>query len=163
MPTAALLALARDAAAQHALDPALVCAIVEQESAWDPHAIRYEPAFRQRYVARLGLPPTEEIARSISWGLMQVMGQVAREHGFASKFLAALCDPATALDVGCTVFAAKLRAANNTARLAGPSEDPGQPGGAMNRDVIVRALALWNGGANAAYAAQVLARLANYQ
>jgi soluble lytic murein transglycosylase-like protein len=56
-----LIALARDAAMQHSLDLALVCAIVEQESAWDPHAIRYEPAFRQRYVAPLGLPPTEEV------------------------------------------------------------------------------------------------------
>ena len=77
---AALIALARAAAAQHSLDAALICAIVEQESAWDPHAIRYEPAFRSRYVAPLGLPPTEEVARSISWGLMQVMGQVAREQ-----------------------------------------------------------------------------------
>jgi soluble lytic murein transglycosylase-like protein len=139
---AALLALARASAAQHALDPALVCAIVEQESAWDPHAIRYEPAFRQRYVARLGLAPTEEIARSISWGLMQVMGQVAREHNFTAKSLAALCDPVTALDVGCTVFATKLRAG----------------GGDLDR-----ALALWNGGANPDYAAQVLARVPHYQ
>jgi hypothetical protein len=91
----ALIALARAAAAQHSLNPALICAIVEQESAWDPHAIRYEPAFRTRYVAPLGLPPTGEVARSISWGLMQVMGQVAREHGFTAKSLAALCDPAT--------------------------------------------------------------------
>jgi soluble lytic murein transglycosylase-like protein len=30
------------------LDPALVCSVVEQESAWDAHAIRYEPAFRVR-------------------------------------------------------------------------------------------------------------------
>jgi soluble lytic murein transglycosylase-like protein len=149
---AALLALARDAAAQHALDPALVCAIVEQESAWDPHAFRYEPAFRQRYVARLGLPPTEEIARSISWGLMQVMGQVAREHGFAAKFLAALCDPAVGLDVGCTVFAAKLRAGAGDVDAA-----------SVANNVIDRALELWNGGANPDYAAQVLARVPHYQ
>lgn len=106
-----LLALARAAAARHSLDPALVCAVVEQESSWDAHAIRYEPAFRARYVAPLALPPTEEIARSISWGLLQVMGQVAREHGFRGKFLSALCDPATGLDIGCQVLAAKLAAA----------------------------------------------------
>jgi soluble lytic murein transglycosylase-like protein len=138
----ALIALARTAAAQHSLDPALICAIVEQESAWDPHAIRYEPAFRTRYVAPLGLPPTEEVARSISWGLMQVMGQVAREHGFTAKSLAALCDPATGLAIGCAVFAAKLRTSTNNAE---------------------HALALWNGGANTSYAAQVLARVAHYQ
>jgi soluble lytic murein transglycosylase-like protein len=136
----ALIALAHNAAAQDSLDPALVCAIVEQESAWDPHAIRYEPAFRTRYVAPLGLPPTD--ARSISWGLMQVMGQVAREHGFSAKSLAALCDPAAGLAIGCVVFAAKLRA---------------------SADDVQHTLTLWNGGANASYAAQVLARLAKYR
>lgn len=140
-PTPELVALARFAAAQHSLDPALVCAIVEQESAWDSCAIRYEAAFRTRYVAPLGLPATEEVARSISWGLMQVMGQVAREHGFAEKSLAALCDPAAALEIGCKVFAAKLNAA---------AQD------------VTRALNLWNGGGNRDYAPQVQARIANY-
>ncbi|HTR47976.1 MAG TPA: transglycosylase SLT domain-containing protein [Verrucomicrobiae bacterium] len=106
-----LLSLARAAASKHSLDPALVCAVVEQESAWDTHAIRYEPAFRTRYVAPLGLPSTEEVARSVSWGLMQVMGQVAREHGFTGKFLSALCEPAAGLDIGCAVLASKLAAA----------------------------------------------------
>jgi soluble lytic murein transglycosylase-like protein len=141
-PPADLIALARAAAAAHELDPALVCAVVEQESAWDAHAIRYEPAFRSRYVAPLGLPPTEEVARSISWGLMQVMGQVAREHGFSGKFLSALCDPAVGLDIGCAVLSAKISAASEN---------------------VVRALELWNGGANADYAPQVLARMATYK
>jgi soluble lytic murein transglycosylase-like protein len=120
----------------------LVCAVVEQESAWDAHAMRYEPGFRTRYVAPLGLPPTEEIARSISWGLMQVMGQVAREHGFSGKFLSALCDPAVGLALGCEVLAAKIAAAGND---------------------VARGLALWNGGSNPAYADQVLARAPRYR
>jgi soluble lytic murein transglycosylase-like protein len=37
------IALARKAAAAQSLDPALVCAVVEQESAWNPWAMRYEP------------------------------------------------------------------------------------------------------------------------
>jgi hypothetical protein len=45
-PTTEIVALARTIASAHGLDPALVCAVVEQESAWDAHAIRYEPAFR---------------------------------------------------------------------------------------------------------------------
>ena len=165
----ALIALARAAAAQHSLDPALVCAIVEQESAWDPHAIRYEPAFRTRYVAPLGLPPTEEVARSISWGLMQVMGQVAREHGFTAQSLAALCDPATGLAIGCAVFAAKLRAAAQASRPTGaPHSDAASvannaAAASIENRNVERALALWNGGANASYAAQVLARVAHYQ
>ncbi len=141
-PPADLIAIARAAASAHELDPALVCAVVEQESACDAHAIRYEPGFRTRYVAPLGLPPTEEVARSISWGLMQVMGQVAREHGFSGKFLSALCDPAAGLDIGCAVLAAKFSSAS---------------------DNVTRALELWNGGANADYAPQVLARMARYQ
>ena len=140
-PSPDILELARASAARHALDPALVCAVVEQESAWDAHAIRYEPGFRTRYVAPLGLPPTEEVARSISWGLMQVMGQVAREHGFSGKFLSALCDPAAGLDIGCAVLATKLSAAGGN---------------------LARSLELWNGGANADYAPQVLARIARY-
>ncbi len=133
--------LARAAATKYALDPALVCAVIEQESAWDTHAIRYEPAFRTRYIAPLGLPPTEEIARSISWGLMQVMGQVAREHGFTGKFLSALCDPAAGLEVGCAVLAAKITSAQGN---------------------TPRALELWNGGSNRDYTAQVLARITQY-
>jgi soluble lytic murein transglycosylase-like protein len=142
MPAAALIDLARAAAKNHALDPALVCAVVEQESAWDPHAIRYEPAFRMRYVAPLGLSQTEEVARSISWGLMQVMGQLARERGFTGHFLSALCDPATVLDIGCGILASKLSAAGGE---------------------VAQALALWNGGASATYAPDVLARVEKYR
>jgi soluble lytic murein transglycosylase-like protein len=137
-----LIALAHTTAQNHALDPALVCAVIEQESAWDPHAIRYEPAFRMRYVAPLGLSPTEEIARSISWGLMQVMGQLARERGFTGRFLSALCDPAAGLDIGSAILASKLSAAGGE---------------------VAQALALWNGGASAIYAPDVLARLAKYR
>jgi soluble lytic murein transglycosylase-like protein len=141
-PSSDLIALARAAAAYHELDPALVCAIVEQESSWNTHAIRYEAGFRTRYVAPLGLPPTEEIARSISWGLMQVMGQVAREHGFDGKFLSALCDPALGLDIGCRVLSHKIASAHAD---------------------IAAALALWNGGANPEYPQQVLQKLSAYE
>ncbi len=137
-----LVSLARVAAAKQSLDSALVCAIVEQESSWDTHAIRYEPAFRTRYVSPLGLPATEEVARSISWGLMQVMGQVAREHGFQRPFLSALCDSSAGLTFGCIVLAVKLAAAGGN---------------------VPRGLALWNGGGNPDYAAQVLARVPRYR
>src|SRR6266481_6475251 len=142
-PTRAeLISLARTIAGQHALPPALVCAVVEQESAWNPFAIRYEPAFRTRYVAPLGLTSTEEIARSISWGLMQVMGQVAREHGFTGKFLATLCDPTAGLEAGCQVLASKISASGG--------------------DLTV-ALERWNGGSNLGYAAEVLVRAERYR
>jgi soluble lytic murein transglycosylase-like protein len=40
-----LVTLARKVAAAQSLDPGLVCAVVEQESGWNPWAMRYEPAF----------------------------------------------------------------------------------------------------------------------
>ncbi len=137
-----LIALARAAAAAHSLDPALVCAVCEQESAWNPWAIRYEPGFLARYVAPLftagKISATEAYSRSFSWGLMQVMGQVAREHGFgpcspgfpnpgvsAAASLAELCDPASGLDVGCRVLAHKFAAAG--AKLAAENPGTGSP------------------------------------
>jgi soluble lytic murein transglycosylase-like protein len=142
LPNPTLVVLARSIAAQRSLDPALVCAVVEQESSWDTFAIRYEPAFRTRYVVPLALPPSEEIARSISWGLMQVMGQSARKHGFTPKSLAALCDPSAGLSIGCAVLASKIAQASGE---------------------IARSLQLWNGGAHPDYAAEVLARLHKYR
>ncbi len=141
-----LVALARAAAAAHSLDAALVCAVVEQESAWNTWAVRYEPGFLARYVAPLytagKISATEAYTRSMSWGLMQVMGQVAREQGLPeAAFIAQLCDPATGLEYGCRVLKAKLAAANNDTQ---------------------RTLLLWNGGADKSYPAQVLARVVNY-
>jgi soluble lytic murein transglycosylase-like protein len=140
-----LVTLARNAAQLQGLDPALVCAVVEQESAWNPWAIRYEPAFFAKYIASLYInnkvSSSEAYARSFSWGLLQVMGQVARETGFDAPFLSALCDPEHGLAIGCKVLRKKCDAA----------------GGDMTR-----ALLAWNGGANPAYAAQVLARQPQY-
>ena len=145
------LKFARQAAAAQSLDPALVCAVVEQESGWNPWAIRYEPLFFSKYVAPLytnnKISATEAYARGFSWGLMQVMGQVAREVGFDAPFLSSLCDPEQGLAVGCRVLRRKLDA---TTRLLGQDGD------------ITRALLSWNGGANPNYAAQVLARRPHY-
>lgn len=138
-----LVALAKQTAAAHALDPALVCAIVEQESAWQPWATRYEPEFYTRYVQPQSqhMSATEAQGRAFSWGLMQVMGEVAREHGYTGP-LPALCNPATGLEQGCIHFAGRLKAAAGDA---------------------ARALQLWNGGSNPSYSAQVLARVARYK
>jgi len=143
--TPQLIASARKAAAAQSLDPALVCAVVEQESAWNTWAIRFEPAFFAKYVASLytnnKVTASEAYARGFSWGLMQVMGQVARETGFDAPFLAALCDPEQGLVTGCKVLRKKFDA------MAGDT---------------TRALLAWNGGGNPAYPAQVLARRAHY-
>ena len=137
--------LARQIACEHKLEPALVCAIIEQESAWNPWAVRYEPAFLSRYVAPLytagKIGATEAYTRAMSWGLMQVMGQVAREFGFKESSLPELCDPATGIEFGCRILAARLSRA---------------------RGDVPAALLAWNGGADANYPAEVLARQRNY-
>lgn len=149
MPPSQFITLARDIAARHSLDPALICAIVEHESSWNLWAIRFEPAFFAKYVAPLFTnnkiePPTnsEAYSRAFSWGLMQVMGQSARERGFSAQFLSELCDPVAGLEAGCDLFAHKLAVAGANAE---------------------RALQLWNGGANPDYAAQVLALVFAYR
>jgi soluble lytic murein transglycosylase-like protein len=140
-----MIDLVRSIASAHGLEPALVCAVVEQESAWNCWAVRYEPAFLSRYVAPLytagKLTATEAYTRSMSWGLMQVMGQVAREHGFDGDSLPELCDPALGIEIGCRILAARL---------------------ARARGNMTAALLAWNGGANSNYADQVIARKANY-
>jgi soluble lytic murein transglycosylase-like protein len=136
-----LVLLARAAATGAGLDPALVCAVVEQESAWDPLAIRIELGFYRKYVQAMVLSDTEKYARSFSWGLMQVMGQVAREHGFKGKYLSELCYPEVGLSIGCKVLKGKLEKAQGD---------------------VKKALLLWNGGGRPAYADEVLARIPKY-
>lgn len=138
---AQLVALAKQTAIAHGLDPVLVCAVVEQESDWIPQSIRYEDGFYQRYIVKLNLHPTEARARAFSWGLVQVMGQVAREEGF-NGHLVDLCQPAVGLDRGCVHLAKKL------------TEHHG--------DVTLGLLA-WNGGSNQMYPQEVIARLGKYR
>src|SRR5579859_1672859 len=104
MPDAVLIAATKNIAKSQGLDPALVCAVVEQESGWQPYAIRYEPAFFSKYVAPLytanKITATEAYARGFSWVLMQVMGQVAREAGYSGP-LPQLCDSTVGAMIGC--------------------------------------------------------------
>ena len=96
-------------AAEFRVDPDLVRAFIFVESSGNTWAIRTEPGFYKRYIlplvnSRRVRSLTEARARSISWGLMQVMGQVAREHGFAGKYLSELCDPELGIRYGVMHF-----------------------------------------------------------
>lgn len=98
-------------AAEYKLPLWLVLAVIETESSGSPWAMRFEPAFLARYI-----PPrvttygasldTERMARATSYGLMQVMGQVARELNFTQPFLTALCHPEIGIKYGCKHLAA---------------------------------------------------------
>jgi soluble lytic murein transglycosylase-like protein len=56
------------------------------ESSGNPLATRYEPAFYKKYIVPMNLPEDEGRGRATSYGLMQIMGEVAREYGFKGKF-----------------------------------------------------------------------------
>lgn len=141
-----LIDLARTTALAHSLDRALVCAICEQESKWHPWSYRFERAFFAKYVAPLYtkgiISASEAYARAFSWGLMQVMGETAREMGFAADYESELCDPAVGLDWGCIVLTKKLQKAGGE---------------------ITKGLLYWNGGSNPLYPGEVIARMDHYK
>ena len=139
-----LVGLANATAARHNLSPDLVCAVVEQESRWNTWAIRFEPAFEQCYIhpALPTAPSTEELSLAVSWGLMQVMGQCAREHGFQDRFFTSLCRPEIGLEIGCRILSYKWERAKGNLEVA---------------------LQHWNGGGNSSYASEVIARMTKYR
>jgi soluble lytic murein transglycosylase-like protein len=137
-----MIRVARATAKAHALPEDLVCAVCEHESNWQPWAFKPEPAFEKRYVdpiPRLALE--ENWGRSMSWGLMQIMGQTARELGFKYEYLSELCDPPVGIEYGCRKLERAMR---------------------LHPDDVRAALLVYNGGADPQYPALVLARLANY-
>lgn len=151
MDLAELQSLARQKAAAYALDPALVCAVAEQESGWDPAAIRFEKNWAFRLMADdtiIGqhiFPPsrdTEIAQRSFSWGVMQVLGQTAREQGCTYPYLTRLCEPEIGLEFGCKVLMMKLKKAQGDVRLG---------------------LHYYNGGGDVTYPAAVMGRMAKYR
>ena len=88
------------------LDPQMVTAVCYTESAMDTWATRFEPNWRwflkPATYAKLvhTTERTETVHQMTSWGLMQVMGTVARELGYQNA-LPALCTPNTGLSLGC--------------------------------------------------------------
>jgi len=117
--------IARRWAQEFGLDPALICALCEVESGWETRAIRQEVGYTYLYGLAAGETgviaciqgaageqlhtllkeiqstiATEVVMQKTSWGLMQIMGAVARERGFGG-WLTELCDPAVNLEWGC--------------------------------------------------------------
>jgi soluble lytic murein transglycosylase-like protein len=127
----------------------LLAAVIHQESGGNPFAVRYEPAFLKRYLEDKtkktigGHVPTrcswqtEVQMRSTSFGLMQLMGQVARERGFQGEFLTELCDPAVNLKWGSELLQTLLH----------------------KHDTTEKALLRWNGGGDPNYGKKVLGHI----
>jgi hypothetical protein len=108
------------------LPPALLAAFIQEESQWNQWAVRTEPHYlrKKKIIAEAkqwsrnfkGLPSwqTELWARSTSFGVMQVMGQVAREQGFRRRYLTELITPFHSLDEGAKHLLTKIRRYRDT-------------------------------------------------
>jgi len=98
------------AARKHGINPQLVAALVKKESGFNSDAMRYEKGYRwlfdaPLYAHKLGITEASEVLmQSCSWGLMQVMGAVAREAGFHYP-LFKLTRPDLGIEFGCRHFA----------------------------------------------------------
>jgi hypothetical protein len=99
-----------------ALPPSLLAGIIQEESRFEPWAARVEPHYKRKSIVQAGsrnwskryrnLPTyeTELDDRSRSFGLMQVMGQLAREQGFAGRYLSEMHLPMNAITHGAKRF-----------------------------------------------------------
>ena len=131
-------------AKEYRLDPKLIAAIIIQESGGNIFACRYEDGFFRKYLesktrATLkGRVPlhfkTEIYSRAFSYGLMQIMGNTAREAGYDNQFLTGLVEPEANIDLGCKILSRFIST---------------QPS-------IEAALLRWNGGSNKNYPNEVL-------
>lgn len=147
MDKAELIDLARRKAQEYKVPEHVFCGLIEQESSWDTWAVRYEPAFYNRYIQPLvekGVVKTETEARgrAFSYGLGQVMGQVAREFGFTGKWLTELCNPEVGLQYSAFVLSRKIMAA---------------------KGIISDGLLRYNGGGDPDYPNKVMTRAVKYQ
>lgn len=145
--------LVSTAATRHGLFPAMVWGVVQVESSGNPWAWNPEPHYRYLWDLRRWspfrsltaqerqseAPPRDFTAprgvaadaewwgQQASWGLMQVMGAVAREIGYAEPFLTGLCHPETGLEYGCRFLARQMRAYDGQAHLAVAAYNAGSP------------------------------------
>lgn len=143
----------KQAAERNGLEPAWVAAVVQTESAGNTNAVRFEPQWRYyhnvaMHAKRLRVTEdTEKHLQMFSWGLMQVMGSVAREWGFPDS-LFVLSDPLKGLEFGCRHLKNMRRrfpdgrdwiAAYNAGR---PRKNP--DGTYANEEYVRKVVGFWN-------------------
>lgn len=133
------------------VDPDLIEAITLQESGGNPWAYNPEPRYRYLWNVRTrrpfraltadelaskapppdfpclaGDPDQEWWGQQASWGLMQIMGAVAREHGCDVPYLPQLCEPVLNLSIGCRVVQGLLLWAHGDVALAAGAYNGGK-------------------------------------
>lgn len=137
------------------LDPLLLEAQLLVESGDDPFAWNPEPRYQYFWDVKRGKPfrritaaerasedppadfPTlagdpdqEWWGQQASWGLLQIMGAVAREHSFLGAYLTRLTDPILNLTLGAAHFARLLRWAEGNREQALAAYNGGMAGNA---------------------------------
>lgn len=100
----------KNVATRHGLDANLVGALVITVSDGDAGAARFDPLLHKSGASvhdpedvkpSTSTVETEMVHQVTSWGLMQIMGFVAREQGYRG-WLTHLCRPKIGLEQGCT-------------------------------------------------------------
>lgn len=144
-----LITLIKAAATRRSLPWELVYAICQIESSLNPAATRHEPHYRWLVGDNEAMSPTERQDQMTSWGLMQVMGAVARELGHQGP-LSDLLNPPTGLFYGC-LHLRRFRAKYDlwpdviAAYNAGsPRRIAGQIGPYVNQSYVDKVLHAWN-------------------
>jgi hypothetical protein len=104
----------------------IITGLILVESHGWTFARRYEPGFYRRYfmlrpkkkligyISKKVSVETEINDRCTSWGLMQVMGETARENGYqGDNFLELLLRPSVCLSIGCAYLQEKVEEAGS--------------------------------------------------
>ena len=136
---------------KNGVPPELVARVILQESGCEVFAARYEPAFFERYIKdnpdlpgyfpkRIPTAATERRLRAFSFGLMQILGETAREAGFKHRWLAMLFIPSINVKLGCKILGKHFRRARGNEETA---------------------LLKYNGGGNKGYPGQVAKQAKN--
>jgi hypothetical protein len=135
------------------ISPNLVEAFVLQESGGNPWAWNPEPKYPYLWNVRTGKPfrtlaPGEATSKTppadfptpagdrdqewwgqqASWGLMQLMGAVARENGFTGAYLPELVDPHINILIGCKVLSRLKAWADGDIRKTAAAYNAGRGG-----------------------------------
>lgn len=142
--------LIRANAAIYGVKPETIACIILQESSGNPWAFETEKnQLMSKFLwktagALIGFVPkvtpwlfTEKVLRSSSFGLMQILGETARERGFDRQYLTELFVPEVNVQWGCLIFSKMLQSVNGDIRAG---------------------LLRWNGGGDRQYPDKVFAR-----